>query len=221
MSNMTPCVKVNRVVSKNTNELKTRTPPISSLVGGDAVRRLMETKSERGRGRGLAYSVTCLTALRRGHAAPPNRREVDDAGGSSRSAQRAGAVDNGADDVGGHEGIADGLAHAGLWDGVFGGNLLIGFARRGRWRYCAGGCGQPILGSCRCLRCLLLVMCTYPIAKKAFTLHLARGEGRERYFGCNLMQRKVLASSHQQQTAQAPHRTGWCAFYLFIRAPRT
>ena len=39
------------------------------------------------------------------------------------------AVDNGADDVGGHEGIADGLAHAGLWDGVFGGNLLIGFAR--------------------------------------------------------------------------------------------
>ena len=73
---MTPCVKVNRVVSKNTNELKTRTPPISSLVGGDAVRRLMETKSERGRGRGLAYSVTCLTALRRGHAAPPNRREV-------------------------------------------------------------------------------------------------------------------------------------------------
>ena len=25
------------------------------------------------------------------------------------------AVDNGADDVGGHEGIADGLAHAGLW----------------------------------------------------------------------------------------------------------
>ena len=26
------------------------------------------------------------------------------------------------------------------------------------------------------------------------TLHLARGEGRERYFGCNLMQRKVLMS---------------------------
>ncbi len=116
-------------------------------------------------------------------------------------------VHNGADDVGGHEGIADGLAHAGLWDGVFGGNLLIGFARRGRWRYCAGGCGQPILGSCRCLRCLLLVMCTYPIAKKALTLHLARGEGRERYFGCNLMQRKVLASSHQQPTAQAPGAT--------------
>ena len=47
-----------------------------------------------------------------------------------------------------------------------------------------------------CLRCLLLVMCTYPFAKKALTLHLARGEGRERYFGCNLMQRRVLASSH-------------------------
>ena len=47
------------------------------------------------------------------------------------------------------------------------------------------------------MRCLLLVICTYPFAKKALTLHLARGEGRERYFGCNLMQRKVLALSHQ------------------------
>ena len=48
-----------------------------------------------------------------------------------------------------------------------------------------------------CLRCLLLVMCTYPLAKTALTLYLARGEGCESYFGCNLMQRKVLASSHQ------------------------
>ncbi len=55
-----------------------------------------------------------------------------------------------------------------------------------------------------CLRCLLLVMCTHPFAKKALTLHLARGEGRERYFGCNLMQRKVLASSHQHLMAEAP-----------------
>ena len=47
-------------------------------------------------------------------------------------------------------------------------------------------------------------MCTYPFAKKALTLHLARGEGRERYFGCNLMQRKVLASSHQHLMAEAP-----------------
>ena len=125
---MTPCVKVNRVVSKNTNELKTRTPPISSLVGGDAVRRLMETKSERGRGRGLAYSVTCLTALRRGHAAPPNRREWMMEEVARGQPNGLAAVDNGADDVGGHEGIADGLAHAGLWDGIFGGNLLIGFA---------------------------------------------------------------------------------------------
>ena len=37
----------------------------------------------------------------------------------------------------------------------------------------------------RCLRCLLLVMCTYPFVKKALTLHLVRGEGRERYIGCN------------------------------------
>ena len=47
----------------------------------------------------------------------------------------------------------------------------------------------------------------HPFAKKALTLHLARGEGRERYFGCNLMQRKVLASSHQHLMAEAPHRT--------------
>ena len=56
----------------------------------------------------------------------------------------------------------------------------------------------------RCLRCLLLVMCTYLFVKKALTLHLARGEGRERYFGCNLMQRNVLASSHQHLMAEAP-----------------
>ena len=35
-------------------------------------------------------------------------------------------------------------------------------------------------------------------------LHLARGEGRERYFGYNLMQRKVLASFHQHLMAEAP-----------------
>ena len=50
-------------------------------------------------------------------------------------------------------------------------------------------------------------MCTYLFAKKALTLHLARGEGRERYFGCNLMQRNVLASSHQHLMAEAPYRT--------------
>ena len=60
------------------------------------------------------------------------------------------------------------------------------------------------IGLDRCLRCLLLVMCTYPFAKKALTLHLARGEGRERYFGCNLMHCKVLASSHQHLMAEAP-----------------
>ena len=38
------------------------------------------------------------------------------------------AFDNGADDVGCQEGIADCLAHAVRWDGVFGCNLLIGFA---------------------------------------------------------------------------------------------
>ena len=60
----------------------------------------------------------------------------------------------------------------------------------------------------RCLRCLLLVMCTHPFAKKAFTLHLSRSEGHERYLGCNLMHRKALASSHQHLMAEAPHRTG-------------
>ena len=55
-----------------------------------------------------------------------------------------------------------------------------------------------------CLRCLLLVICTHPFAKEALTLHLARSEGHERYFGCNLMHRRVLASSHQHLIAEAP-----------------
>ena len=38
------------------------------------------------------------------------------------------AFDNGTDDVGSQECITDCLAHAVRWDGVFGGNLLIGFA---------------------------------------------------------------------------------------------
>ena len=56
-----------------------------------------------------------------------------------------------------------------------------------------------------CLRCLLLVMCTYPVAKESLTLYLARSEGHERYFGCNLMHRKVLASSYQHLMAEAPN----------------
>ena len=48
-------------------------------------------------------------------------------------------------------------------------------------------------------------MCTHPFAKKALTLHLARSEGYERYFGCNLMHSKVLASSHQHLMAEAPY----------------
>ncbi len=54
------------------------------------------------------------------------------------------------------------------------------------------------------MRCLLLVMCTYPVAKESLTLYLARSEGHERYFGCNLMYRNVLASSHQHLMAEAP-----------------
>ena len=48
-------------------------------------------------------------------------------------------------------------------------------------------------------------MCTHPFAKEALTLHLARSEGHERYFSCNLMHRKVLASSHQHLMAEAPY----------------
>ena len=59
-------------------------------------------------------------------------------------------------------------------------------------------------GAIGCFRCLLLVMCTHPFAKGALTLHLARGEGHKRYFDCNLMHRKVLASSHQHLMAEAP-----------------
>ena len=55
-----------------------------------------------------------------------------------------------------------------------------------------------------CLRYLLLVMCTHPFVKQALTLHLARSEGHERYFGCNLMHRKVLASSYQYLMTEAP-----------------
>ena len=58
--------------------------------------------------------------------------------------------------------------------------------------------------ACRCLRCLLLVMCTHSFAKEALTLHLARSESHERYFGCNLMHRKLLASFYQHLTAEAP-----------------
>ena len=63
---------------------------------------------------------------------------------------------------------------------------------------------RTALSAVRCLRCLLLVRCTYPFAKKALTLYLARSEGHERYFGCNLMQCKVLASSYQHLIAEAP-----------------
>ena len=45
------------------------------------------------------------------------------------------------------------------------------------------------------------------LCKEALTLHLARSEGHERYLGCNLMQRKVLASSHQHLMAEAPKRS--------------
>ena len=68
-----------------------------------------------------------------------------------------------------------------------------------------------------CLRCLLLVMCTHPFAKEALTLHLARSEGHECYFGYNLMHCRVLASSHQHLMAEAPDvfpfsfsERGWC-----------
>ena len=35
-------------------------------------------------------------------------------------------------------------------------------------------------------------------------LHFARSEGHERYFGCNLMHPKALASSHQHLMTEAP-----------------
>ena len=47
-------------------------------------------------------------------------------------------------------------------------------------------------------------MCTHPFAKEALTLHLARSEGHERYFGCNLMHCNVLASHHQHLMTEAP-----------------
>ena len=47
-------------------------------------------------------------------------------------------------------------------------------------------------------------MCTHPFAKEALTLHLARSEGHERYFVCNLMHHNVLASHHQHLMTEAP-----------------
>ena len=44
----------------------------------------------------------------------------------------------------------------------------------------------------------------HPFAKEALTLHLARSEGNEHYFECNLMYHKVLTSSHQHLMAEAP-----------------
>ena len=63
---------------------------------------------------------------------------------------------------------------------------------------------MALVRSSGCLRCLLLVMCSHPFAKEALTLHLARSEGHERYFDCNLLHCKVLASSHQHLMAEAP-----------------
>ena len=71
--------------------------------------------------------------------------------------------------------------------------LIYGLFQKGR-----------VLAQDGCLRCLLLVMCTHPFAKEALTLHLARSEGHERYFGCNLMYRNVLASHHQHLMMEAP-----------------
>ena len=89
------------------------------------------------------------------------------------------------------------------------GMLLVGARRLEHLQYV---CDDPMLlrfcglrRVCGCLRCFLLVMCTHPFAKKALTLHLARSEGHERYFSCNLMHRKVLASSHQHLMAEAPN----------------
>ena len=61
-----------------------------------------------------------------------------------------------------------------------------------------------------CFRYLLLVICTHPFAKEALTLHLARAEGHKRYFDCNLMHCKVLASSHQHLMAEAPFDDLFC-----------
>ena len=60
--------------------------------------------------------------------------------------------------------------------------------RRGDGRCKRRSGGHPFLcqnSALWCLRCLLLVMCTHPFAKEALTLHLARSEGHELYFGCN------------------------------------
>ena len=44
------------------------------------------------------------------------------------------------------------------------------------------------------------------LCKRGAYAHLARSEGHERYFGCNLMHRNVLASSYQHLMTEAPIR---------------
>ena len=62
---------------------------------------------------------------------------------------------------------------------------------------------QAVHGSAPCARTEVLAlfavgdMYVSLCKKKRLRSHLARGEGRERYFGCNLTQRKVLALSHR------------------------
>ena len=43
----------------------------------------------------------------------------------------------------------------------------------------------------RCLRCFAVGDVYVSLCKKELPLHLACGEGRERYFGCTLMQREA------------------------------
>ena len=80
-------------------------------------------------------------------------------------------------------------------------NRVLRAGLRGKRLRLADDERRRLAGACAVL---LLVMCTHPFAKKAFTLHLSRSEGHERYFGCNLMHRKALASSHQHLMAEAP-----------------
>ena len=56
---------------------------------------------------------------------------------------------------------------------------------RGELRAVSFAPGSPSLDWIWCLRCLLLVMCTHPFAKKSLTLHLARSEGHERVVSKN------------------------------------
>ena len=140
------------------------------------------------------------------------------------------AFDNGADDVGSQEGITDCLAHAVRWDGVFGGNLLIGFAC---FDSVEPGEGVGDIAQ-ECAVDGFRGVAQNELGLDAASTQAERCEDAECLFS-NAFGSHREASSERIAVEQDGHRAGadvdppdkteqggcrGCAFYLFIRAPQ-